>query len=355
MAQATELRHCSTGRLHWRSRTAGIALLTASWLPAGAALAEPTVQMIPCSEQCDPKPGEQAQLHAEYERFVRALIDEVKGRLPPHLRVRVMFNASGRIDYEHPKRLIMIGSAEIQRLKHEYLEEFGDLEGTAEWRYALESIVEWSFYHELGHALIMTQTGWPLEQRRKHEVWADDFATVALLDWCGEGEKRAMYAAASFLAMASQAYTLEFTNGVLRAKSKPIPGRFGSHAPRRDSRARDAARRQGRTGVADSGHEPGEERAFWIDCVTYGRTRDEVMRPEDQVINDYELICEGNEYRNYRADIVGLLKQAPARARGDRLVTPTRSAVPASLTDADDDYDETDGTIDERLAEEDDD
>lgn len=174
-------------------------LITAGLVAAGVVPSVTTantgIQLIPCNQSCFP--GDIHDLQGV--RVIRRSIDQFSGRLPNNLSIDVMIVdgldfAHRRPEQAEGRHLIAIGADFMIQMYNSWTDEFGWYDGddqaaadaaSREASAAYEAFLEWSFYHEVGHALLDHSERYVVKSDKSlgpfHEKFADSFATITML------------------------------------------------------------------------------------------------------------------------------------------------------------------------------
>ncbi len=233
-----------------------LACALAAALPA-AAVAQDRIYMVPCrTNDCWGGPSPQDSMTPRV-RMIEQKIRALNPLLPADIRIEVMI--VGGLDFSHqvvPGRphLISIGVNALAELHNNWVESF--YSGGQQVNEAFDSIIEWSLYHEIGHALLEHAAQKQPHLRnndQNHERLADRFATVALMFANRNAAARAGYASQGIYAMR-------------RAQAR----QGAAAAPNtRDAYERPKAKRRNLDGILGV-HSPTEERAWNVLCYVWG-------------------------------------------------------------------------------------
>lgn len=182
--------------------------------------------------------------------------------LPPDIRIEVMI--VGGYDFNHqyaPGRphLITVGVNALAELHNNWVESFHHGGENAEE--AFGAIVEWTFYHEVGHALLDHAAHKQPHLRNSdfnHERLADRFATVAMMFANTDAARRATFASQGI-------YAMRLARSQQSAASPGVRDAF----ERRAAAGVRITRRRGVDGILGA-HSPTGYRAWGVRCYVWG-------------------------------------------------------------------------------------
>ena len=254
---------------------------------ATTALAQQRIRMVECRlNDCWGGPSPDDSMTPTV-RLIEQKAMGLNQLLPADIQIEVMI--VGGYDFSHrylPGRphLITIGVQALAELHNSWSSSFyTGGENVAE---AFGSIVEWTFYHEVGHALIEHARGRTTtlnNNDRDHERLADRFATVALMFANRDAARRATFASQGIYAMrlATAQQTGVSGPGVRNALERQAPPRA------------QVGKRRGVDGLLGV-HSPTAYRAWDVKCYVWGSG----LGPDPGVLRTVENGMQRNDHCN---------------------------------------------------------
>ncbi len=256
---------------------------------ATAALAQQRIRMVECRvSDCWGGPSPDDSMTPTVHLITQKAM-ALNRLLPADIQIEVMI--VGGYDFSHryqPGRphLITIGVQALAELHNSWSDSF--YSGGQNVEEAFGAIVEWTFYHEVGHALIEHAQGRTTTLQNddhNHERLADRFATVALMFANQDAARRATFASQGIYAMrlASAQQTQVSGPGVRNALERRAAPRPKVDKPRGVD---------GLLGV----HSPTAYRAWAVRCYVWGSGLG--PDPGDLRTTDRDYICKPHDFSN---------------------------------------------------------
>jgi hypothetical protein len=260
---------------------------------AADALAQQRIRMVPCRvSDCWGGPSPDDSMTPTV-RLIQQKAMGLAPLLPSDIEIEVMI--VGGYDFSHryqPSRphLITIGVQALAELHNNWSASF--YTGGQNVAEAFGAIVEWTFYHEVGHALIEHALGRTTSLKNNdqdHERLADRFATVALMFANRDAARRATYASQGIYAMrlaSAQAMSVEGPDvrNALERRARPRPK---------------VVKQRGLDGLRGV-HNPTAYRAWDVKCYVWGSGLGPNPGPLRSMHNGMlrEDICNAHDFNN---------------------------------------------------------
>lgn len=230
----------------------------------------------------------------DYSQQLASTALDFGGLLPDGLTLYVVFNYDDKVDYQYIEgvHVITVGESKLIDFWNSYADiwDLYDYEGDPyDTDEDFIAFTEWVLYHEIGHALItysQNTHGFGYTDK-DHEVLADDFATIAMINLHtqGQGSRHAVQAAQGLFFL-----SLPDAQRTPRAGSNNTRNAFAQKAPKKKKQTK----RRGAEGN-DGVHQPNTRRAWEVACLVYGSGQG--SPPEDYPVDsDYGLYCADDHY-----------------------------------------------------------
>ena len=230
---------------------------------ADVAQAQARIRIVPCQSNCWGGPSPTDSM-TPVVNLLLAKAQALTRLLPPDLAIDVLIDGSDDFHYRarpNQPHLITIGVHALAELHNSWANAYAnDSQGRTEE--AFGAIVEWTFYHEVGHALLeragQAQSHLSNDDPN-HERMADRFATVAMMFSNRDAARRANFASQGISRMRL---------GAVQQASAGEEGVRHAHAPRAAQR-KEVGRRRGVDGILGV-HAPTPYRAWVVRCYVWG-------------------------------------------------------------------------------------
>lgn len=190
-------------RLHYI--TALIAAVAVSIALPAAVSAQEQIKMIECrTNDCWGGPSSEDSM-TPVVKLIEQKATGIEPILPNDIKIEVMIVGGDEFNHQYVRgkpHLITIGVNALARLHNNWVEVFYEEDENVEEIFG--AIVEWTLYHEIGHALqahCAEKDSCTRNDDRNHERMADRFATVAVMFANRDSAKRAIYASQGIYAM----------------------------------------------------------------------------------------------------------------------------------------------------------